>query len=70
MKKRLTVQLENVPQTTIQVEIKGEDGKKVVKDKKILVNTLTYIVESELEVENIIRSQKYPVKKHYTSNIK
>lgn len=69
MKQRLTVHLKDVPQTTIQVEYKGEDGKKVVKDKKILVNTLSYEFEKPSDVEAILREQTYEVKKYYTSNI-
>jgi hypothetical protein len=72
MKKRLTVHLENVLHTTKKVEYKGEDGKLVVKDKKILVNTLSYITDTIQEHKAILdnlSNQGKTIKKYYTSNI-
>ena len=71
MKKRLTIHLANVPHTTIQVEIKGEDDKKIIKDKKILVNTLSFILDKAEDAESIVMeiAKKQTVTKHYLSNI-
>ena len=71
MKKRLTVHLSGVPQTTIEVEFENENGKKIKKEKKILVNTLAFIVENENEVTIKIDelSRQHTISKYYLSNI-
>lgn len=69
MAKRLTVHLAGVPRTTKKVEYKDDNGKFATKDKHILVNTISYILDKNSDVEKIVRAEKYEVKKYYISNI-
>ena len=52
MAKRLTIHLKNIPHTTRKVELKGDDGKTVVKDKRILVNTKSFIIDNDDAIEH------------------
>jgi hypothetical protein len=69
MAKRLTIHLKNIPHTTRKVELKGDDGKTVVKDKRILVNTKSFIIDNDDAIDLIVKTQKYEITKYYTSNI-
>lgn len=72
MKKRLTVHLTNVPHTTTKKTIVGADGKKITKEKQILVNTLSFVLDKGLTEKSILdslTSKGNMITKHYLSNI-
>jgi len=72
MKKRLTVHLKDVPHTTTKTELVGNDGKKVIKEKKILVNTLSFVLDKGLTEKSVLdslTSKGNMITKHYLSNI-
>jgi hypothetical protein len=72
MKKRLTVHLTNVPQTTTKTELVTAEGKTVIKSKKILVNTLSFVLDKGLTEKSVLdslTSKGNMITKHYLSNI-
>ena len=72
MRKRLTVHLSEVPHTTIKTELVAAEGKTVIKSKKILVNTLSFVLDKGLTEKSVLdslTSKGNMITKHYLSNI-